>query len=237
MAVDISGQVVLITGASRGIGAATAMEFARAGCDVALVARDTEKLEQIARSCEALGAKTLVLACDVRETEKLPALVESAFQHFGRLDILVNNAGVGHGGDTIAQDPAKWDLMLDTNVKAVMHLTKLAIPHIRKQQRGAVIFISSGAGRNATPGGAVYSATKHAIEGFSKSLWPEVRNDGIKVSVVQPASTATNMTAGGDKDPTKMIQPEDIAETVVFCARFPDNACIHDVFVIPQVKP
>lgn len=237
MAIDITGQVVMVTGASRGIGAATAIEFARAGCHLALVARDVDKLEQVAGQCQQLGVKTLVQVCDVRETEKLPALVEEAASHFGRLDILINNAGVGRGGDTIAQDPAEWDLMMDTNVKSVMHLTKLAVPHIRRQQRGAVIFISSGAGRNPIPGGAVYSATKHAIEGFSKSLWPEVREDGIKVSVVQPASTATDMTAGGDKDPAKMIQPEDIAETVVFCARFPDNACIHDVFVIPQVKP
>lgn len=238
MAVDISGQVALITGASRGIGRECALALAREGVDLALTARDEIKLNAVAEECEALGVRTCVMPADARDTAQLRHAAELCVERMGGLNILVNNAGVFHHGFAYDANPAQWDEMLDVNLRAVMHLTRYCLPHIlagaERIGRGAVIFIASMSGKRTYSGGAGYCATKFGVVGFASALWDDVADRGVKVSAICPGWVNTDMADDSGLDVTQMIQPGDIAGLVRMVAAWPDTSCPREINVLPQ---
>lgn len=238
MKADIRGSVALVTGASRGIGRAVAVALAREGCDLALVARGAEGLEETAESCRAEGARCLTIAVDLANTAAIPAVVERCVEALGRIDILVNNAGIyGRRGPSQEADPAMWDAVVDLNLRTAMHLTRAALPHIIEAPRGAVIHIASVAGKMAFGGGAAYTASKHGLVGFAGALYEDVREHGVKVCAICPGFVNTPMVASRGLDAARMIQPEDVADTVSFVATFPDTGCPTEILLRPQRTP
>jgi len=238
MAVDISGQTALVTGASRGIGRECALALAREGVNLALNARDEAKLADVAAECEEHGVKTLVIPADATDTAKLQHMVELTANRLGGPNILVNNAGVFHHGFTDSADPAHWDEMLAINLRSVMYLTRLSLPHIlagiEAGRRGAVIFMASMSGKRTYPGGAGYCATKFGVLGFANALWDDHSDKGLKVSSICPGWVNTDMAEHSGLDTSQMIQPEDLAELVRMVATWPDTSCPREINVYPQ---
>lgn len=242
MAVDITGQVALITGASRGIGEHCALALAREGCSLALTARDAARLERVAARCRQLGARTLCLPADAADDAALDGLVERCITGLGGLNLLVNNAGVWHEGLAQESELGHWDEMLSINLRSVMRLTRLALPHIIAgcqggPGRGVVILIASMSGIRTYSGGAGYCATKFGVVGFSKALWDDVAELGVKVSAICPGWVNTDMAVGSGLDRQKMIQPEDVAELVRMVATWPGTSCPKLIELMPQHYP
>lgn len=238
MSERLKGAIALVTGASRGIGRAIALGLAEAGCDVAVAARSVEALEEVAGACREKGVRALVLPLDLTELEAIPSAVERCVEELGGLSVLVNNAGMGGGGAADATDPEVWDRMIDVNVRALMHLTRYALPHIeRAEARRGVINIASISGKMSFAGGGGYCATKHAVVGFSHSVFEDVREKGIKVCAICPGYVNTPMVEGRGLDLAKTIQPEDIARTVRFVLEFPETGCPTEILVRPQRSP
>lgn len=237
MPVDVRGQVALVTGASRGIGRAVALALAGAGVDVALLARDEAALSKVAREVEAKGVRALVLPADVREREACRAAVERTAVELGALHVLVNNAGIMNRGAAHEQDPDDFERVLEVNVAAMAALTRYALPHMIREGRGAVVNLASVAGKMSFAGGAAYCASKHAVLGYTGAVFEDVREHGIKVSAICPGFVATDMVADRGLDETRMIQPEDIAEVVLFVVRFPGTGCPTEIEVRPQRTP
>lgn len=233
----LAERVAIVTGASRGIGRAVAHALARHRVHVALVARTADALAPIARECEGSGARALPIAADLSQPEAARGIVEQAVRGLGGLHFLVNNAGVFGGGAADTADLARWDRTLDLNLRALMHLTRHALPEIEKHERGAVVNIASMSGKQSHAGSADYCASKHGVIGFSGSVFEDVREKGIKVCAICPGFVNTDMVASAGLDAQRMIQPEDIAEAVLFVLRFPDTACPVEIVVRPQRSP
>ncbi len=235
---DLQGSVALITGASGGIGAAVARDLASAGADVALVARSGERLEAIAEECRALGVRALVLPTDVTDLGALRAAVDRCAATLGGLDILVHSAGVHAEAPVQELDPARFAAVMAVNVNAVMAATRFALPYLLRRGPGAsVITIASVAGKASFRGGAAYCASKHELVGLNGSLFEDVREHGVKASVICPGFVDTPMVAGRGLEHAKMIRPEDVARTVRFVATFPDSGCPTEIILRPQRVP
>ena len=233
----LEGHAALITGAGRGIGRTIAIMLAREGCDVVLVARNADELRETQRLCEAEGARALAMPLDLTNTAALASVISQAAHTFGGLNILVNNAGV-HGFSSAAEaDLDMWDAMLDVNLRAVMHATAHAMPHIidgaKYGKRGACIFISSLGGKFSAATNAGYAATKHALTGFGGSVFEDVRDHGIKVCTIYPGWVNTDMLADW-LQPGDAIQPEDVAEAVRYVIASPSTACPTEIVLQPQ---
>ena len=188
--------VVVITGASAGIGRATAVRFAREGAAVVLAARSRERLQRLARRLEErFGVETLAIACDVRDREQVDALVEAALASFGRIDVLVNNAGYGlYGRIEDTPDEAFRDL-LETNVLGVHHAVRAVLPHMRRQASGHIVNVGSVVGKRSWPYHGAYAASKFALTGLTQALRGELAGSGVSVTLVLPASTETEFFA------------------------------------------
>lgn len=184
------GKVVLITGASSGIGRATALRFARAGARLALAARTRTTLEQVANEIKALGSEALILPTDVSEPEQCRAAVEDTVNHFGRLDILLNSAGISLRANFADTRLEVFERIFRVNFFGTMHTTYFAIPHI-KATRGSLVAISSLTGKRGVPSYAVYGASKFAIQGLYESLRVELASAGVHVGVVSPGFVDT----------------------------------------------
>ncbi|MFN8571988.1 MAG: SDR family NAD(P)-dependent oxidoreductase [Gemmatimonadaceae bacterium] len=214
----------LITGASKGIGRAIARRLASTHAIVA-TARSETLLEGLAREIRAGGGTCRVLALDLRRpseiAEKLGAL---------DVDVLVNNAGVMHKSPVMELTDDEWQEMVDVNYSALFHASRAVVPAMIKRGRGHVVNIASIAGRSAFVGGAGYASTKHAVMGFSESLMLELRDHGVRVSVVCPGSVATGMVAEG-VDTSWMLTPEDVAEAVAGVVAMPPHALVYQVEV------
>ncbi len=223
--------VALITGASRGIGRAVAVAFSHAGYKVAICARTRKGLEETAEACENPD-DVLILEYDLAEPKSRGEVVESVIGRWKRLDVLINNAGV-HEGKSLAS----WHQTMQVNLSAVMDVTYFAIPHLEKSEDAAIINVASIAGIMATGNAMAYSASKHGVVGFSRALFEEVRDKGIKVSAICPGYVATDMVSTLKLNPDLMIQPEDIASTALFVASFPSTACPTEIVVRPQKSP
>jgi NAD(P)-dependent dehydrogenase (short-subunit alcohol dehydrogenase family) len=190
-----AGQVVLITGASTGIGAELARQFAAAGANVALAARDADKLESVAAACRAHGTSALVVTTDVTVEAQCQSMVEQTVQHFGRLDILVNNAGMSMSGrfEDIT-DLSIFEKLMRLNFLGSVWCTAFALPHL-KQSRGRVVAISSLTGLAGVPKRTAYAASKHAMAGFFDSLRIELEDSGVSVTVVYPGFVFSEINA------------------------------------------
>ncbi|GAB3784234.1 SDR family NAD(P)-dependent oxidoreductase [Dyella agri] len=240
----LTDRIALVTGASSGIGEATALELARQGARVAIAARRRDRLEALAKELAALGAEPLVLVADLADEADAQRIVRETEQHFGRLDILVNNAGVMYLEPIAEADLGRWRQMLELNVLGLIAATQAALAGMRARRDGHIVNVSSTAGRIANPNAGGYAATKFGVVAFSESLRREVYKDNIRVSVIEPGAVATELrehighTATKDAlnawaDSMRQLQSQDIAEVIAFCVSRPSHVNINEVLVRP----
>jgi 3-hydroxy acid dehydrogenase / malonic semialdehyde reductase len=216
----------LITGASRGIGRAIALELATTH-NLILTARSADALSSLATNASAHGAEVQTIPCDLANVAGLQSALASV-----SCDVLINNAGVASIKPFLSLSPSEWNAMVDVNVNALYHVTRAVLPGMVERQRGHVITIGSIAGRNTFAGGSCYSGTKHFVMGFSESLLLEVRDAGVKVSVVMPGSIETELFPAGT-DTSWMCLPEDVAGAVRHLVDTPP----HLLQYIVEVRP
>jgi NAD(P)-dependent dehydrogenase (short-subunit alcohol dehydrogenase family) len=227
---SLKDKIVVVTGASQGIGEAIVGHFAESGARVVLVARRITLLKRVARSRGIDPDRYLIIAADVTLRKDMKRIVTATIKKFGRIDIFVNNAGVGINRPIIKTGEKIFDTIFNTNLKAVYYSFQELIPLMKRQNGGQIINISSGAGRIGMPGMAAYSSSKAALNVFSEAVAGEVRNDNIKISVLAPASTDTNFMSNlsrNSKTPSKAKQKltvVEVAEAVIFLAQQNLNA-------------
>ncbi|AFV76328.1 short-chain alcohol dehydrogenase [Thermus oshimai JL-2] len=236
------GKVAVITGASRGIGRALALALARRGADLVLAARSQEQLREVAQMVEALGRKILWVAGDLRQEEVVEHLRRETLRIFGRVDIVVNNVGVGKYGSLMDFSPADYDWIMDTNMRTTFLVTRAFLPTLLQKGSGDLVFIASVAGLKGLPNEAVYCASKFAQVGFAQALDHELREKGIRVSVVAPGGVRTTFAFGHGRTPddprlAAFLSPEDVAEAVVFVLSQPPHARTFLIGLRPMVEP
>jgi 3-oxoacyl-[acyl-carrier protein] reductase len=235
---DLAGQVAVITGAGRGIGAAIAAKVASLGATAVLCGRTRAPLEATANTILKAGGQATVLQCDVTELRSVEAVADQVSQSLGRIDILVNNAGVGGFGGPLHQlPPESWDQVLNTNLRGVYYCIRAFAPLMIRARTGHIINISSLAGKNALPNGAAYSAAKWGLNGLSYSVAEELRTHNIRVSVVCPGSVDTELSPHAGKDKAKMLQPEDVAHTVAMLVTQAPQSFVSEILLRPTQKP
>ena len=206
---------MVITGASSGFGELAALRFGRAGARVVLAARRLERLEALAERIASEGGSALAIRCDVTELEELTALRDRVATTFERCDVLVNNAGIRGGGPFETTDIQYLNRVIDVNMRAVVLGTKLFLPMMVERGRGHVVNIASLAGRFATPGAAIYGATKHAVVAFSEALYYEGERRGVLVTAVNPGLVATEGFPQDHVPPRLVMKPERVAAAIV----------------------
>lgn len=229
-------ETAIVTGASRGIGKAIAVNFAREGMNLALFGRDSRSLNEAADICRESGSEVLTFSGDVADVNFVNGSVDKVLEKLGSVDHLINNAGVAVFKKFVDTEFEDFELQINTNVYGIFHFTKKIIPHFIKQGSGSVINISSLAGKNGFQFGTTYAATKHAVMGFTRSLLLEVREFNIRVAAVCPGSVATDMIINSDMKPAsleKVLDPKDIADVVSTMVKLPVRAVISEVEIRP----
>jgi NADP-dependent 3-hydroxy acid dehydrogenase YdfG len=206
MSNNIEGKVVVITGASSGLGEATARFLSAQGATVVLGARRSDRIQSLADELTANGGKALALSIDVTHYEQVKQLVDAAVQRFGRIDVMINNAGLMPNSPLERLRIEDWDRMIDVNIKGVLYGIAAALPFMKQQKAGHIINVSSVAGHKVRAGGAVYAATKHAVLALSEGLRQEVKPYNIRTTVISPGAVATEL-------PDSVTEP-DIAENM-----------------------
>lgn len=221
------GKTLLITGASTGIGAATAKAAAEAGWNVALCARSADKLDALATD---IGDAALAVPCDVTDRDALRQALTKTADRFGQIDAVFANAGIGTRSPGVENgDPDEWHTMIHVNILAVLYAAHEAIPHLKKT-KGHFIVTGSKAGRDHMKG-SVYSATKWFVHGFAENLAEEMRDWGGRCTVIAPGMVNTPFF--DEEKPTK-IQPEDVANAVVYALSQPGTAAVREIYIMPN---
>jgi NAD(P)-dependent dehydrogenase (short-subunit alcohol dehydrogenase family) len=234
MARDLEGQVIIVTGASRGIGRAVACDLAEAGARIVCVARSRDDL---AAAADVIGGdRAATVVGDVAEEATAAAAVARALEWGGRLDAVVNNAGVGWSGATQEMPLTQWRRVMETNLTGVFLFTRAALPPMLAQRRGHIVNIASGAGRLGLARGAAYSASKFGVIGFTEAVGLEVRQSGVKVSVVEPGSVATGFSPDAARREWA-LRPEDVAQVVRAILATAPNVWVREAFVTPLRVP
>lgn len=246
---SLRDKVAIITGASSGIGEATARRLAESGARVVLAARRVERLEVLAADIERREGAALVAPTDVTDERSVQRLARTALEAFGRIDILINNAGIMPLSPIAKLKVEEWDRMIDVNIKGVLYCVAATLPTMLKQRSGHIINVSSVAGRRPFPSGTVYSATKFAVRAISQGLRLELSPiEGIRVTDVEPGVVATELThhitdnetanhfqeMWAEKTPLESI---DIAETILFVLSRPDHVNVNEILVRPTDQP
>jgi 3-oxoacyl-[acyl-carrier protein] reductase len=238
MTVKLKGKVAIVTGAGRGIGRAIALALAEAGARVALAARSEGEIRSVADEIRSKHGDALALAADLSRDEEIERLVKQTTKEWGPIDILVNNAGWGKTATVADSRVEDWDRTLQINLRAPMVLTRLVLPGMMAKKSGAVINIGSISSKAGTANTSAYSASKFGILGFTQSLFEEVREYGIKVSILLPGFVDTPLIPLNKRlDRSRMIQPRDIAEAVLFVLSTPVNSCPVEMTIRPQQTP
>lgn len=234
----LQGQVAVITGAGSGIGAAIARELSALGAATVLCGRKHAALEATAQAIGQAGEKAEVIVCDVTKLSSVEAAAKRVEGSFGRVDILVNNAGIGGFGGPLHQlSSDAWDEILNTNLRGVFYTTRAFAPMMIRARSGHIINISSLAGKNALPNGAAYAASKWGLNGLSYSMAEELRGHNIRVAVICPGSTNTDLSPHAGKDQSKMLQPEDVAHAVAMLATQSPQSFVSEILLRPTQKP
>lgn len=226
---SLKGQIALVTGASRGIGRGIAERLARADCDVILLARSEKELSELAMDIKTAGREAMAIPTDLREAAQIERAIKKALGYFGRIDILVNNAGLWHYGQVQDFGVAEWDEMFEVNVRGTFLATKYVLPSMLARKRGHIVNIVSVSGVIGEAEAAGYNATKWAVRGFSYSLLKEVRDKGIRVTVVNPGGV--NNENSNTARAAKLIQNEDVAELVYLAVTMPPRANLTEATV------
>jgi len=236
---ELDHEIALVTGAGRGIGRATALRLARAGCDVALVARTESELVAVAAEAALTGVRTLVLVADITDDTQVEAMLQRTSAQLGAITILINNAGVAPPRTPIAtSNVAEWNRVLATCLRAPMLITRLLLPDMLAQKRGAIINVASIAARSAPAGEAAYAAAKAGLVAFTRALFEEVRDSGIKAVALCPGYVDTGFIPPNRRvDRSKFLHPDDVAEVVFHLLTGPPHACPTEVVVEPQYDP
>jgi len=239
---SIEGKIIVITGASKGIGAEIARVFAKENAILVLCGRDKEKLENVARSLNLPEDHIMTIVSDISNNKGMKNIIDETYKIFGAIDIFINNAGVGITKKIEDTSEEEFDTIFNTNLKAVFYCFKELLPKMKKQGYGHIINISSGAGRIGIPGLAVYSASKASLNTFSEAVAGEVRNDNIKISVLAPGSTDTNFinNMSGEKNEvvnsgTVKLTVSEVAEAVYYLATQNHNAWSSMTYLRPLI--
>ena len=230
----LAGKVVLITGASAGIGRASALALAQEGANMVLTARRQERLEELESAVQKAGGKAISVVGDAIEEEIAQRCVAAAIQTFGTLDILINNVGIGNYKNLVDTSAAEYDQMMDSNVRSTFLFTRHAAPVMIKQGSGTILMISSMAGKYGFAGEAVYCATKFAQVGFAQALDKELRPQGIKVGIICPGGVKTEFALGKGRTEQSvaksgMLDPDDVASAVLLACTQSSNSRIIEV--------
>jgi NADP-dependent 3-hydroxy acid dehydrogenase YdfG len=240
----LDGAVALVTGASSGIGAATAEALADAGADVALAARREDRLESVAERIESADTDALVVPTDVTDEAAVEAMIETTVAELGRLDVLVNNAGVMLLEAVEDADTDDWRQMVEVNLLGPMNATKAALPVMQEQESGHVVNVSSVAGRRASSTASGYNATKFGINGFTEAFRQEVTDDGIRTTLVEPGLVDTELADHIPDDEIRSrteewvesLEPltaEDIARSIRFAVTQPQHVSLNELLIRP----
>jgi NADP-dependent 3-hydroxy acid dehydrogenase YdfG len=243
MTQGIKDKIVVVTGASSGLGEATARLLSAQGATVVLGARRADRLQLLAKDLQARGGKALALTTDVTRREQVKALVDSAVQTYGRIDVMINNAGLMPQAPLERLKVDEWDRMIDVNIKGVLYGIAAALPHMQRQKAGHFINVSSVAGHRVGPGFAVYAATKYAVRALSEGLRQEVKPYNIRTTVISPGAVATELPDSvTDPDASKRIRtfyeqvavPADsFARAVAFAMSQPEDVDINEILYRP----
>ena len=241
---ELSGKAVAITGASSGIGEATALTLAKAGASVALGARRKDRIDELAARIEDEGGTAVALEVDVSDEAAARGFVEAAHERFGRLDTLVNNAGVMLLGPVEQADSEDWRTMVNVNLLGLMYCTHAALPIMLGQESGDIVNISSVAGRFARAGNAVYAATKFGVGAFSEGLRNEVTERGVRVTLIEPGFVDTELQSHNTGEVLETLEAmrehlrdplraQDIANGILYAVSQPPNVSINEVLIRP----
>ena len=233
----LAGRVSIVTGASRGIGLAIARRLGEMGARVALCARNAENLDRAARDLRAAGIEASGLRTDVTRGDEIARLVSETQRTFGTVDILINNAGIGLFGAFHEQTEADWNAVLDANLKSVFLASRAVAPEMIRRKTGHIINISSLAGKSTFANGAIYCASKWGLLGLSGCMAEELRAHGIRVSAICPGTVATEFSPHAGKDPSKMLQPDDVAHAVAALVTQAPGSFISELDIRPAQKP
>ncbi len=249
MATILQGTVALVTGASSGIGEATALALAARGAHVAIAARRRDRLDTLAHKIESTGAKALVLEADVTDEAHARSVVEQTVSRLGRLDTLVNNAGVMLLGPIVDAPTQEWERMVQLNILGLLHCSHAALPHLlRAAEDGPrrvadLVNISSTAGRVVRSGSGVYNATKFAVNAFSESLRQEVTKRHVRVSLVEPGAVETELASHNRPEVLETIskrfanmerlQSEDIADAIAYVVTRARHVAVNEILIRP----
>lgn len=252
---QLENATVLVTGASGGIGEATAILFARAGSNVIITARREAKLQEVKSLAEKAnqegntgkGGKVIALPLDMQDKKAIEGFLDQVPKEFQKIDILVNNAGLVYGRDSVGDlNFDEVEVMINTNVLGLFRLTNLLVKGMKERGRGHIINLGSVAGREAYAGGSIYCATKHAVNAFSGALMRELVSTPLRVSEIQPGMVETEFSVTrfrGDRkaadqvyEGLKPLTAQDIAEEIVWCASRPPHVNIAELFVLPTAQ-
>lgn len=243
---NINGKVIVITGASSGLGEAAARHLAAEGASVVLAARRTERIESLAEKIKSDGGDALAITTDVTVRDEVTNLVDKTVEKLGRIDVMVNNAGMMLLAPLEAFKVDEWDQMIDINIKGMLYGIAAALPQMQKQKSGHFVNVSSVAGHKVMQGGAVYCATKHAVRALSEGLRSEVKPYNIRTTIISPGAVDTELTDHITHDETsKMIDkmigdialpPDSFARCVAFAINQPAELDINEVLFRPTAQ-
>jgi 3-oxoacyl-[acyl-carrier protein] reductase len=232
--------VALITGGTRGIGRAIALRLAKLGASVAICGRDTQAIAATDAELKKSGSPVHSQIADVSLPSDVAALIDKTQAALGPISILVNNAGIGLFGPAHEKSEADWDRVLNTNLKSAFLVSRAVAPAMIQRGAGDIINISSLAGRNAFAGGGIYCASKWGLQGLSACMAEDLREHGIRVSIICPGSVATGFSSGSaraPKDPAKVLSPEDVAHAVEMIVTQSPQSFLSEIHLRPLRKP
>lgn len=240
-------KIALITGATSGIGRATALKASEAGFDIIITGRRAERLEELAGELRQKGADVLTLNFDVRSAQEVQTAIDSLSGKWKNIAVLVNNAGLAVGVNPI-QDGLldDWERMIDTNVKGLLYITRAVAPLLIANNSGHIVNIASIAGKEVYPGGNVYCATKHAVDALSRAMRTDMLKHNIKVTNIAPGMVETEFSIvryKGDEEAAKNVYKgmtpltnDDIADTILFAITRPPHVCLNDIVIMPTTQ-
>ena len=235
---DIKGKVAVVTGASKGIGRATALLLASHGANIAISARSGDLLSEVGDRIRNMGQEVFEFEGDMSEESDIRSFISGTIGSLGRLDILVNNAGFGYFHSVADFPTQNWDDMFNLNVRGLFLTTRESLPHLREAGESVIVNVASLAGKNAFINGGGYAATKHAVVGFSRCLMLEERKNGVRVLLICPGSVDTNFFdhREGKFEPKRdqILQAEDVAESILHMIRQPQRSMVSEIDIRPS---